>query len=43
MMVDAAVIVAMLIPFAFHSVYAYIYWIVLTGLYLVYKAWRWRV
>ncbi|WP_456328498.1 hypothetical protein [Archaeoglobus sp.] len=43
MMVDMAVIVAMLIPFAFHSIHAYFYWIILTGFYLIYKAWRWKV
>ncbi|ADB57158.1 hypothetical protein Arcpr_0082 [Archaeoglobus profundus DSM 5631] len=42
-MVDIAVIICMLIPFAFHSIYAYFYWIALTGLYLAYKAWRWKV
>ncbi len=43
MMIDVVVIVAMLIPFAFKSKLAYVYWIVLSSLYIAYKAWRWKV
>ncbi len=43
MIVDVVVVLAMLIPFAFHSTLAYFYWIALTAFYLGYKAWRWRV
>lgn len=42
-MMDFVVIIAMLLPFLFKSKIAYIYWIVLTSFYIVYKAWRWKV
>ncbi len=43
MKVDLIFIVAMIVPFAFQTVYSYLYWIVIATVYLVYKAWRWKV
>ncbi len=41
--VDLLFIVAMLIPFAFQSITAYFYWIIVSTAYLAYKSWRWKI
>ncbi len=41
--IDLLFIVIMLIPFAFQSITAYFYWIIITATYLAYTAWRWKI
>jgi hypothetical protein len=41
--IELVFILAMLLPFAFKSVLAYIYWIAIVTSYLLYLGWRWRV
>ncbi len=38
----ALFVVAMLLPFAFKSIWAYYYWIAVVAVYLGYLAWRWK-